>query len=87
MFQPVIVVEKLSKQYRIGRRGTHADELRGVLAGAITAPFRKLFGRDGQPLPGPPLASAGDRCDEEEGVVGILKRRRTKFGDLLTRTI
>ena len=43
-----IRVENLSKRYKIGTRGTHADELRGRLANAATAPFRKLFGRNGK---------------------------------------
>jgi len=43
-----IRVENLSKRYKIGSRGTHADELRGRLAGAVTAPFRKLFSRNGE---------------------------------------
>ena len=43
-----IRVEGLSKRYKIGTRGTHADELRGRLAGALTAPFQKLFNRNGE---------------------------------------
>lgn len=42
-----IRVEGLSKKYRIGNRGTHADDLRYRLAGAISSPFRRLFGRNG----------------------------------------
>ena len=42
-----IRVEGLSKRYKIGTRGTHADELRGRLATAATAPFRRLFRRNG----------------------------------------
>ena len=33
---------------KIGTRGTHADELRGRLATAVTAPFRPLFGMNGR---------------------------------------
>ena len=48
MSEVAIRVEGLSKRYTIGTRGTHADEFRGRLAGAATAPFRKLFGRNGR---------------------------------------
>ena len=43
---PVIRVENLSKLYRIGTRGTHADDLRHRLGSALTYPFRKLLGRN-----------------------------------------
>ena len=40
---PVIRVDNLSKLYRIGTRGTHADDLRHRLGSALTYPFRKLW--------------------------------------------
>jgi hypothetical protein len=43
-----IRVEGLSKKYRIGHCGTHADDLRHRLANALSAPFRKLFGTNGK---------------------------------------
>lgn len=46
-----IKAEGLSKRYRIGHRGTHADDLRHRLANAASAPFKKLFGRNGKTSP------------------------------------
>jgi len=41
--QVVIRVENLGKLYRIGQRGTHADDLRHRLNSVLTYPFRKLW--------------------------------------------
>jgi lipopolysaccharide transport system ATP-binding protein len=46
MSKPIIQVENLSKQYRIGAREASYDTFREPLVGAVKAPFQR-FGRNG----------------------------------------
>jgi lipopolysaccharide transport system ATP-binding protein len=48
MTEPMIQVENLSKKYRIGARRGGYRTIRETLTDAATAPFRRLFGRNGQ---------------------------------------
>lgn len=46
--RPIVQVEKLSKQYKLGMREAAYDTLRESLVGAMRAPFMRLRGRNGK---------------------------------------
>src|SRR3984885_14951096 len=48
MSDTIIHVENLSKKYLIGKKRDKSDGLRHVIHDITTAPFRKLFGKNGQ---------------------------------------
>jgi len=59
----VIRVENLGKLYRIGQRGTHADDLRHRLNSALAYPFRKIWRGAGRRAQG---AGSGEQSAERE---------------------
>lgn len=47
--KPIVRIENLSKQYRIGAREIGYDTLRDSIVNALNAPFKRLRGRNGKP--------------------------------------
>jgi lipopolysaccharide transport system ATP-binding protein len=79
MSEPIIQVQNLSKQYRIGAREAAYSTFRESLTGAMKAPFKRL-GRNGSSPDDTSWALKDVNFKEQPGeVVDIIGRNKTNL--------